>query len=148
MQKSILTIRPPADDEAGKYLLIVTRSGGMMGATSTVGFAVDRLVVQTDPKGRAYAIAAYRGDPVDLGALAEKIIEFPLGTAYLLVPRNKVDFLTPVEAATRHKEEEDAINKVYKIDEGSEPSAEAVELPGGAVIFPGETKSFPNRMYA
>ena len=147
MQKSILTIRPPADDEAGKYLLIVTRSGGMMGATSTVGFAVDRLVVQTDPKGRAYAIAAQR-DPVDLGALTEKIIEFPLGTAYLLVPRNKVDFLTPVEAATRHKEEEDAINKVYKIDEGSEPGAEAVELPGGATMFPGETKAFPDRMYA
>ena len=145
MQKSILSIQPPADDESGKYLLIVTRGGGIMGGTSTVGFAVDRLVVQTDPKGRSYAIAAHR-DPVDLGALTEKIIEFPLGTAYLLVPRNKVDFLTPLEAATRHKEEEDAINQVYKGQDG-EAGAEPTELPGGAVLFPGETQVFPDRMY-
>ena len=145
MQKSILIIQPPVDDESGKYLLVVTRGGGMMGGSSTVGFPVDRLDVQTDPKGRSYAIAAYRDYP---NALPEKVLEFPLGTVYLLVLRNKVDFLTPFEAATRHKEEEDAVNQVYKDKgQGGEAEAEPTELPGGAVLFPGETQVFPDRMY-
>ena len=137
MEKSILMIHPPVDNETGKYVLIVTRSSGLMGGTNTVGFAVDRLTILQDTKGRGYAIAAIR-EP------AEVVTEFPLGTAYLLVLREKVSFYTPVEAATKHKEEEDAVGKIYDSKHGTE---EATELPGGAVLFPGETQPFPDRAY-
>lgn len=104
MGNLVYTVNTPTGP--GAYLLLVARGGGMFGGIQTSAFLIDSLTIRQDGAGRAVALEGY----LNTGDL---VVAIPYGTQFLLVRRNDVEAIEPLEAAKRHKAEQDAVDKVF-----------------------------------
>lgn len=106
MDRSVYFIKNPPVEDDPKYILVIYRpSPGVFGGGgrhTVVG--VDDLETVTNAEGEPILHRGWRK--------GEKVVEFPSSHSYLLISRDLVEMLTPVEAAKRHKEEDEEIAKV------------------------------------
>ena len=110
LDKNVILISEPKGD--GDYVLLISRPGGGIMSAAQAAFFIDGLNVDRDEKGQPYqAIGTQRGI---------EVIRFPWGVPFILLHRNLVSFIDSVEAAMHQKEEEKAIEAVWKKDQGSE----------------------------
>lgn len=93
LRNTIMVIEPPAPEAPGEHLLILARFDGMSGLTRSVVFiAVDRLE-RTEAYIRGF-----------LGKLpGNLVVEFPVGTSYMLLRRDHVRFVSPLEVGLYEK---------------------------------------------
>lgn len=94
LRNTIMVIEPPVPEAPGEHLLILARFDGMSGLTRSVVFiAVDHLE-RTETYIRGF-----------LGTLGERhlVVEFPAGTAYMLLRRDHVRFVSPLEVGLYEK---------------------------------------------
>ena len=90
IRKTVMIIEPPDPKAPGENLLIVARFDGASGITRSVVFiAVDRLV-----RGEGF-IRAFTG------VLPNEVLvtEFPVGTPYMMLRRDLVRFVSPLDLA-------------------------------------------------
>ena len=119
MDKSIVSIKTPDEATPSKFTLLLSR-GGMMGGASNV-FFVDELTSAYDAEGRPHTVR---------GMIGEKtIVEFPFGSPYILVARELVEFMTPLDAATKQKAEEAELEVV--LNPGGNVPVLPEFIPGG-----------------
>lgn len=113
METSVFIIKPPAPEELGKYVVLVTR-GGMMGGQ--MAFVADSIEYATDVEDRPTVVSLLDKD-------GEVVTAFPFGIPYQVVRRSQVEFLTAIDAAKRQKDEEDAVNALWKPEKDAEKAA-------------------------
>src|SRR3990167_3038171 len=99
MERNIFTLHAPVVSDFAYLLLVYLNKGGSpFGSSRPTVLGIQRFAAEATPGGMAY-----RGYDSD-GALA---VEFNTGTPYILVRANRVDALTPVEAALKDREDEE-----------------------------------------
>ena len=123
MDKTVVSIRTPDETVKSAYALMINR-GGMMGGPSNV-FFVDGVSFKSDSDGKPHTIRAWlnralsadeRALGFDYELVDETVVEFTYGTPYIMVKRNLLEFMTPLEAASRQKAEEVELSALYKTD--------------------------------
>lgn len=102
MDKTVILIKPVQEEPKTQYILIMYRGGPFAGGRP-VTIAVDAF----EPVLHKDSILYYRG-LVD----GRQVIAFPYDTNYVLIDRNLVTTITPLEAAQRQKAEDDELDAV------------------------------------
>ena len=108
MEKSVFEIGAPADNQEGKFALLITRSMGMMGP-SNVLFFVDNTI------GLTYGgdnVAVFEGYVIVNGT-KRTVVTFPAGCLFMMIPRDQLRSYTPLEAATREREQEKVMEATF-----------------------------------
>lgn len=136
---------PPYHGE--KYILLVQRNNsngpfGPPGGTQAA-FFVDGVRYLVDSKGAPYAVQGFKNHSIQTyeGAQefpTETIVEFIYGIPFTLMLRNRIRFVTSVEAAKSQKEEQHELEAIWG------PQATAEEPPPG--VF-GEVPMIPVGQY-
>lgn len=104
-KKSVFSIKPP-EDEGSVFILLVSRGGSFLGGGAHCAFAVDYIVTETDPSGRAVSVKGWRRPTGDTNVL---VTEFPVGVNYLLARRDTVRIMSMMEMAVEQKAEEEEV---------------------------------------
>lgn len=84
MEKAVMIVNPPTEDEPGKYMLIIHRPSSGFGDSPGIPIPVDSFAQLEEDD---YA-----------GYVAEEIVvRFPKTTPYILLPRKRIRFMDPLE---------------------------------------------------
>jgi len=104
VDKSIFSIETPDDSESGGYLLLVSRGMPFGGGGGTAVFVIDKIIIQSDPSGRAVLFEGAKKDGTVVAC-------FPVGTAFVVAPRGQTKGMTALEYHQNEKAEADEIEK-------------------------------------
>lgn len=106
--RQYLVIHHPVEDDGGRYLLVVSRSAGsLFGGGGQVIYSVDEIKVNNG------IVAGYLD--------AQLVAQFPSRLDYLLVRRDRAEFLTPEEAAEKQAGIDKRLRDAMKKYEGLDP---------------------------
>ena len=107
-----------------QYILLLQRNvGGMFNGgqvSAQTAFFVDGIHYLCDKRGVPYAVQGFRDNATDGEFL---VTEFVYGMPFTLLERDRVRFITPVDAAKQQKEEQSAIEKLFE-GTAQQPAAE------------------------
>lgn len=102
MDKSILIVKAPDEQEGGAYALVLSRGMPFGGSGGSNVFYVDTLEMVNDSSGRAVMFEAKKAD----GTL---VANFPVGSAYLMTLRSQTKTVTRLETLLEEKAEDEEI---------------------------------------
>lgn len=132
-KRTVFAIQPPSDQDS-KFVLIVSRGSSMFGGGGgSAAFAVDGVHAQIDPSNKAYAVRGFRDrGPGNANAT---VVEFPLGTPYIMVERSSLRLMTPIEAQQESIAEEKELLELEKeLGPISKKPAEELVHPSGQPV--------------
>lgn len=124
-KRTVFVIQPPHYES--KYVLLVTRAGGMMG-TQTAAFGVDSVYTNTSPDG--HSALSVRGVLIN----NDLVVEFPVGTTYLMVRRADMRMMTQLELLTEQRDEEKEIEEALAPMSKDAVPTEIPELTSGQYL--------------
>ena len=117
LDKNVILINEPVG--TGAFVLLMSRPGGGMMSAAQAAFYVDTIEVKRDNRGQPYQVVAYQG--------GEEAVTFPWGIPFVKLKRDLVSFIDSVEAATKQREEEKAVEGVWKTEKDAETTT---KVPG------------------
>ena len=112
LEKAIMIIVPPSQEERGAYLLIIHRPSSSLGDSPGIPVPIDRFTSSGDE------YVGYRD--------GELVVQFPKTTSYILLLRDRVRFLDPVELATEELAMRQGLGKLRQLCESEEKAPQEV----------------------
>lgn len=123
MDKEIFIVDTPPESTAGAYALLVSRGMPFGGSGGTAVFFIDKLIVKSDPSGRA---TLFEGQLADESV----VTAFPVGTAFIIAPRHQVSSYTQMEYRLKEQAEEKEVHEALSAATEKTSEAVAQKAPG------------------